>query len=48
MQAELKWKEVKWAQKRPVGLTILGPTVPSGSLLPKAVDELLDELNLHL
>ena len=26
----------------------LGPTVPPGSLLPKAVDELLNEPNLHL
>ena len=49
---EWVWKEVKRAREKrviPTALTIdRAYTVPSGSLLPEAVDELPNEPNQHL
>ena len=45
-RTEWKWKEV---QREQIDcLTVAGPTVPPGSLLPEAVDELPNEPNLDL
>ena len=38
--------EYGWKKISPDDVTELGPTVPSWSLLPEAVDELPNELNL--